>query len=245
MHQAPVGHHCPVCVGESRRQLRRGFRLPRPRSLTMVLLAAIIAVFLLELALGAVRNLRVLVDMGALVPTLVAEGQWWRLLSAMFLHADPFHLLLNAYALYLFGSLVESSLGTSRFAAIYFVTGLAAGATSFAFGDAVRVAVGASGAIFGLLGTWLAYNWRRRQLRAAQANVRLALFLIAINVVFGFSVAGIDNAAHLGGLGAGVLAGLAAEGVGRRGLRTASRTIGLALIAVAAVAVVAWRSAAL
>lgn len=244
MNPAPVGHHCPACVGEGRRSTRHPaapLRRLRRASLTSVLLVGILGVFVAEMALGGVTDLRVLVDLGAMVPGLVADGQWWRLGTAIFLHAGVFHLLLNAYALFLFGNLVEGSLGTARFGAIYFVSGFSASAASFAFGAPGRLAVGASGAIFGLLGAWLVYNWRRRELSMAQGNVRLALLLIGINLFFGFSVGGIDNLAHIGGLVAGVLAGFAAEGAGRRAVRTASRVAGFTLIAGAAVALVVWR----
>jgi len=244
MNPAPVGHHCPTCVGEARRSVRRPLapiRRLRRLSLTTILLAVILAVFVVEIARGGLRDLGVLVDMGAMVPSLVEDGQYWRLVTAIFLHAGPLHLLFNVYALVIFGNLVEEALGTVRFAAVYFVTGFAASAASFAFGSEGRVAVGASGAIFGLLGAWLTYNWRRRELSMAQANVRMALVLIVVNLIFGFSVRGIDNTAHIGGLVAGVLAGLAAEGIGRRGMRTASRVGGFALIVGGALALVLWR----
>jgi len=239
MHPAPVGHHCPECIAEGRVRVRR--RLPRPRSLTMVLLVALGAVFLAEVALGGLRSLAVLIDMGAMERSLVSSGQYWRLVTATFLHAGPLHLLLNGYALFLFGTLIESEVGPWRFGALYLITGFVASSASFAFGSAGRVSVGASGAIFGLLGAWLVSNWRRRRLPAAQANLRFALMLIGLNVLLGFSVGGIDNLAHLGGLGAGVLAGVAGQGLGQRGVRTATRIAGLALVASIGVALVAWR----
>jgi rhomboid protease GluP len=203
----------------------------------MGLVAAIALVFGLELALGATRSIRVLVDMGALVPSAVEDGQGWRLLTSIFLHANLFHLLVNAWSLYLFGSLAEGAFGTPRLAGIFLVTGFVASATSFAFGG--QVSVGASGAIFGLLGAWVSHNWLRRNLSMAQGNLRLAALIVAVNLFFGFSMPGIDNAAHLGGLAAGLAAGFAAEGVGRRGVRTASRIAGLALVAAAGVLLVA------
>ncbi len=245
MHPAPVGHHCPTCVGEARRAVRRPRAIPRPPSLTTVILAANVGIFLLEVVLGGSTNARVLVRLGAMVPAAVADGQQWRLLTAMFLHYGLFHLLLNSYALYLFGTIVEDVFGAIRFAAVYVITGFVASAASYAFGAPNRVAVGASGAIFGLLGAWLAYNWRRRTLSMAQRNIRLALLLIGLNLVFGLTFPGIDNAAHLGGLAAGVFAGLAAEGVGRGALRNASRVAGLSLLALIGVLLVAWRTAAL
>lgn len=239
MHPAPVGHHCPDCVAEGGRGARRA-AVPRPRSLTVVLLAGIVGAFVVEIALGATREIETLADMGAMVPALVEKGQYWRLVTSMFLHADLFHLLFNGWALFLFGSIIETTFGTPRFAAVYLLTGFVAGATSFAFGTGA-VSVGASGAIFGLLGAWVAYNWRHRDLSMARGNLGMALVLVGLNVVWGFTVPGIDNAAHLGGLVAGVLAGFAADGLGRRWVRRASRVVGLALIGLAGVALLAWR----
>lgn len=246
MTPAPVGHHCPACVAEGSRDQRRIRRrtLARPRSVTTVILAINVIVFLAELALGGATG-EVLIRLGAMVPFLVATGEYWRLVTAMFLHVGVIHLLLNSWGLFLFGNLIESVFGSARFVAIYLVTGFFASAASFAFGGVNRVAAGASGAIFGLLGAWLVYNWKRRELFMAQANVRGALLLIAINLVLGFSVQGIDNTAHVGGLVAGVMAGLAAEGTGTRGVRTATRLAGLALLLLAGVALAGWRVAAL
>jgi membrane associated rhomboid family serine protease len=245
MTPAPVGHHCPTCVAEGQKGQRRIRRaIPRPRSATTVILVINVVVFIAEIALGGASG-AALVRLGAMVPILVATGEYWRLITAMFLHVGVIHLLLNSYGLYLFGNLIEGVLGSARFVAIYLVTGFFASAASFAFGGPERIAAGASGAIFGLLGAWLTYNWRRRGLFMAQANVRGALILIAINLFLGFQIAGIDNLAHIGGLVAGVFAGMAAEGVGSRGVRTASRLAGLTLLLLAGVALAAWRAAAL
>ena len=246
MMPAPVGHHCPSCVAEGSKEQRRIRRstFRRPRSVTTVILVVNAIVFLVELALGGATG-EVLVRLGAMVPFLVATGEYWRLVTAMFLHVGVIHLLLNSWGLFLFGNLIESAFGSARFLAIYLVTGFFASAASFAFGEVTRVAAGASGAIFGLLGAWLAYNWRRRELFMAQANLRGALLLIAINLVLGFSVQGIDNTAHIGGLVAGVLAGLAAEGAGTRRVRTATRLAGLTLLLLAGVALAGWRVAAI
>jgi membrane associated rhomboid family serine protease len=245
MTPAPVGHHCPVCVAEGQRGgTRFRPRLFRPRSVTSVILGINVAVFVLELALGGATG-EVLVRLGAMVPILIAAGEYWRLVTSMFLHVGVIHLLLNSWGLFLFGNLVEGVFGSARFTAIYLITGFCASAASFALGSPFRVAAGASGAIFGLLGAWLAYNWRRRELSLAQANVRGAMVLIGINLVLGFSVPGIDNTAHVGGLISGVLAGLAAEGVGARRLRMASKLAGLTLLMLAGAALTSWRVTAL
>jgi membrane associated rhomboid family serine protease len=246
MTPAPVGHHCPVCVAEGRRTVRSVRRaLPRPRSAAMVLLGINVLVFLVEMALGGSTNLSVLARMGAMVPSLVAQGEYWRLVTAMFLHIGIPHLLLNSLGLYIFGSLIEQVLGTVRFLAIYLVAGFVASVASFTFGSPVALAAGASGAIFGLLGSWLAFNLRRRSLSLARANIQGALVLIALNVVFGLSVPGIDNLAHLGGLVAGVAAGFLVEGVGRRAARTLTAVGGLTLMVLGAAALAAWRAGSL
>jgi membrane associated rhomboid family serine protease len=246
MTPAPVGHHCPVCVAEERRSVRRvRAAFPRPRSAAMVLLGINAGVFVVETVLGGSTNPTVLVGMGAMVPALVAAGEYWRLVTAMFLHIGLLHLMLNSLGLYIFGNLIEQVLGTVGFVAIYLVAGFVASVASFAFGSPVALAAGASGAIFGPLGAWLAYNLRRRSLSLARANVQGALLLIAINVVFGLSVPGIDNLAHIGGLAAGVAAGFLAEGVGRRAIRTTTTVAGLTLMVLGAAALAAWRAASL
>jgi membrane associated rhomboid family serine protease len=245
MTPAPVGHHCPTCVAEGRRSVRRiRPRLPRPRSATTAILAINVAAFALDLVLRLATGRGLLAE-GAMVPGLVARGEWWRLVTAMFLHAGALHLALNAFGLLIFGGLVEETLGRARFVALYLVTGFVASAVSFAFSAPNVAAVGASGAVFGMLGVWLAYNVRRRSLIMARANVQWALMLVAINLVFGLAVPGIDNAAHLGGLAAGVLGGLVAEGVGRRTVRTLSAAAGLTLLVAAAVGLTVWRAAVL
>jgi membrane associated rhomboid family serine protease len=242
MTPAPVGHQCPICVAEGRRQARRPLLLRRPRSVTTTLIGINLAVFVLEVVLGGLRSIDVLVRMGAMVPFLVAQGEVWRLFTAMFLHAGPIHLAFNSLALYMFGGVVEDALGRARMLAVYVVTGLCASAASFAVRPPGAIGVGASGAVFGLLGAWLAFNLRRRSLGLAQANIQGALVLIGINLALGFTLRGVDNVAHIGGLVAGLVAGFAAEGLGRRGVRRATQLLGfVGLLALAAAAVV-WRT---
>ena len=222
MTPAPVGHHCPTCVAEGRQSTRR-LRpvLPRPRSATTAILAINVGVFAIDLILRATGQVTLL-ERGAMVPVLVAQGEWYRLVTAMFLHIGVLHLAFNSFALYLFGSMVEQALGTLRFVAVYLITGFAASAASFALSQPLTAAAGASGAVFGLLGVWL-----------------------AVNLVIGFAVPGIDNVAHIGGLVAGMVAGFVIEGIGRRQERTVTSVAGMALLLVAAVALTAWRAAAL
>ena len=239
MEPAPVGHHCPTCIAEARRSVRRVRRV-RIGGVVPVLLGVNIAAFAVELLLRATTELS-LISAGAMVPALIAEGEHWRLMTSIFLHFGFLHLALNMFGLYLFGTWLEQALGSVRFAAVYLVTGFWGSVVSFTLGGPVRFAAGASGAVFGLLGAWLAYNWRRRRLSVAQGNIRIALILIVINLVFGVVRPGIDNFAHLGGLAAGLIAGFLAEGVGRRRVRTMVTVAGLTLLALGGVALTVVR----
>jgi membrane associated rhomboid family serine protease len=218
---------------------------------TKVLLVAIVGVFVLEMVSGGAGTLgrggdqAQLLRLGAMQPYLVADGDVWRLFTAMFLHFNLMHILFNAWALWIFGAMVERDFGTTRFVLIYLITGLLASVTSYAFGPENIVGVGASGAIFGVFGAFVAYNYRRRHLALASANLRWATTLLLINVVFAFSFGSIDWRAHLGGFVAGVAAGLLAEGWGSRQQRTLITVLGFAGLVVVGVALVVWRTAQL
>lgn len=253
MIQAPVGHQCPECVGEARRQFQQG---PGRRAATSgitatkILLAAIIGMFVVELVTAGPRTFgqgasyQNLVDLGALYPPAIAiGGQYWRLFTAMFLHAGLFHILFNSWALWIFGTVVERDFGTRRFLLIFFVTGFVASATSYAFGPLTMVGVGASGAIFGVFGAFVAYNYRRRHLAQAAQNLRFAMTLILINALLSFAWGTIDWRAHVGGFLAGVVAGVVAEGFGSRSQRTLVTVLGFGALVAVGVALVAWRTA--
>jgi membrane associated rhomboid family serine protease len=249
---APVGHQCPECVQQARREFRQGpgRRIAvRSVSATKVILVAIVGVFVLELATGGAGigggSQAQLLRLGAMQPYLVADGDVWRLLTAVFLHYNLMHILFNAWALWIFGTMVERDFGTARFVAIYLVTGYLASVTSYALGPKEIVGIGASGAIFGVFGAFVAYNYRRRHLALASANLRWAVTLLLINVVFAFSFGSIDWRAHLGGFLAGLAAGLLAEGWGTRQQRTLIAIVGFVGLVALGSAVVAWRTAQL
>lgn len=262
---AAVGHQCPDCVASAKQDFRRpardGLRGQNARaSLTNLLLVSLGAMYVLEVVGGGATSLLTgpgtlsLIRLGASIglavvpgdgPVGIAVGQEWRLFTAMFLHAGIFHLLMNGYALSIFGSVVEQELGRVRFLLIYMATGLAASAASYAFGEPNVAAVGASGAIFGLFGAFYAYSLRRRSMALYAARVRGATTLIAINLIFSFTFPNVDWRAHLGGLVAGFLVGLAADAPGRA---TAKRMIfGAAIVALLLLAagLTAWRTDAL
>ena len=138
---------------------------------------------------------------GAQLNSLIVGGDYWRLLSAVFLHAGLMHLAFNGWALYSVGRDMESLLGSSWFIAIYLLAGLAGNVAYYLLGPNVP-SLGASGAIFGLIGAEAAFFLRNRPLLGRFGRQRLGnlAMMIGINLVFGFTVPGINNIAHLGGL---------------------------------------------
>lgn len=185
----------------------------RRTPITLLLLLAIGGGFVLELLAGGWADPRVLIGLGANHPSLVfGQGQWWRLVSSMFLHGGIAHLALNAWALYQIGGLFELWVGSSRMLLVYFVTGAAGSLASVLFTRGLSV--GASGAIFGLLGALIAFLLRRREFLSPFGRSILGQLVLwaGINVMFGFSVPAIDNAAHLGGFAAGFLLGFVLPG---------------------------------
>lgn len=137
----------------------------------------------------------------------MAEGQAWRLVSSVFLHSGFLHLALNMLSLYFLGSFVEASFGRGRFLALYLLSGLSGGIAYLYFGGFVSPAVGASGAIFGLLGGVLGYAVRRGTFSWQNPVIRQLLILLAINLYLGLSIPNVSNTAHMGGLAGGLVFG--------------------------------------
>ncbi|HEV7763554.1 MAG TPA: rhomboid family intramembrane serine protease [Thermoanaerobaculia bacterium] len=182
---------------------------------TYLITLAILFGFVVEVYTGAWRNSSILTEIGAIEwSRVVHDGEYWRLLSAMFLHGDGtirgdlLHLGMNLFALWQLGRLYEMMFGTRRFVFIYFSTGLFASLTSLL--RQAGPSVGASGAIFGILGAFI-FSIRRsprfRHERWARGIVSQLMFWIVANIVIGFTIPQIDMAAHLGGLAAGLLLG--------------------------------------
>ncbi|MDP9340715.1 MAG: rhomboid family intramembrane serine protease [Actinomycetota bacterium] len=252
---APVGYQCPECVAEARQAFRRrpsvraGARSVRSTSMTKALLLVLVAVFVVEIIKSGGRTPtgRTLFDMGALFPPAVAQGQWWRLVTVMFLHANIIHIAFNAWALWIFGQYVESLFGRWQFLMVFFVSAFIGSVASYAFGPVQELGVGASGGIVGLLGAFIAYNLRRRHLAIAQAQLRWVLIIILLNVFLtigggGFGIGNIDWRAHLGGLVGGFVVGGALEGVGPRRYHALVRVGGVVGLIVLVIAVAAWRT---
>ena len=144
---------------------------------------------------------------GALVPALVAEGEWWRVLTSVFLHSGFIHLASNMLALYFLGGLAEGNFGSGRFLALYGASGISGSLAYLYFGNFEQPAVGASGAIFGLMGGVLGYTLRRGTFSWRNPLIRQLLLLLALNLYLGVAIPNVSNTAHIGGLAGGVAFG--------------------------------------
>ncbi|MEK4230962.1 rhomboid family intramembrane serine protease [Solibacillus sp. FSL H8-0538] len=143
---------------------------------------------------------------GMSVNGLIAEGEWWRIITSMFLHGGFMHVLFNMFSLFLFGPELENIAGKIRFLTVYFLAGIFGAAATFVTQDALYASVGASGAIFGIIGAFGALVFYTHksfpQLR------QIILPIIVISVIMTFLQPNINAAAHLGGLVAGFVLGL-------------------------------------
>src|SRR5579863_2771851 len=181
-------------------------------SLTHVLFGANVAVFLaMALASGSVIDFpgQTAIHFGANVGPYTLSGQWWRLLTYMFLHGGILHIAFNMWCLWDLGALCESLYGRWTFGAIYLLTGVAGGLASIAW-NPMAFTVGASGAIFGLAGALIASFYLGEfslPSIAIKGTLRSLLFFAGFNLVFGSMFAGIDNACHIGGLISGLILG--------------------------------------
>ena len=194
--------------------LGTGLRIPgagRRPYITYALMAANVAVLIiLEVFEGGSTDGQVLLGYGAMYGPSIADGQYWRLLTAMFLHAGIVHLAFNVFGLWVFGGMVEEALGRPRFSLVYVLSGLVGGAVSYLL-NPIAIAVGASGAVFGLMGALTAYFAVQRRIMGtvARHNLYVLLVLGGVNVVFGVLTPEIDYWAHVGGFAAGFAMGLA------------------------------------
>jgi rhomboid protease GluP len=176
--------------------------------LTRLLIAANVVVFLWELSTGDTGDGRVLVRDGGLFGPYVADGQWWRIFTAAFLHAGWLHIATNMFALYQVGTFVEVLYGRLRMSAIYVVSIVGSGIAVYFF-SYTEPTVGASGAIFGLFGALAAAGVRLG--KTGRDLVQQSAGIIILNLILGFTVfrSFVSNAAHIGGMLAGLVIGFA------------------------------------
>jgi rhomboid protease GluP len=192
-------------------------RRVRPKSASFVLLVLIAVIYVISAVLSlpfggglTQPDFGVLVLLGAKVNELIAAGQFWRLITATFLHAGVAHIAFNGFALFSLGPEAERIYGTRRFVALYLISGLGGSVASYAFSPAP--AVGASGAVFGLIGGLTAFYYFSRKTLGdfGRAQIQSMLAIVGINLVIGFlGQSYIDNWGHIGGLLSGVLVGAA------------------------------------
>ena len=191
---------------------RVAMRLPlyRPR-MTYVMIGILVVVFVIETLVGGGINgsedPQTLINLGANVGPLVTMGDYWRLFTANFLHIGLLHIAFNLYALYILGTEVEMFYGPWRFLVIYLLTGLSGAIASYAF--TYGLSAGASTAVFGLVGTLVAFFIRNRDVFGALSRTRLTnlIVVIAISLFFGLSSGIVDNWGHIGGFIGGVILG--------------------------------------
>jgi membrane associated rhomboid family serine protease len=211
LREASVGYQCVDCVGAAARTGRRGTTVagaePGGRSVVVPALVAInLAVFALTAvqagSIGSNHRSELFADW-VLVPEVAADGEWWRLLTAGFLHYGPIHVAVNMLALWLLGRDLEVVLGRGRFVAVYLLALLGGSAAVVLFSASDSATAGASGAVFGLMGGLLVVM---RRLRIPPGQV---IGLIALNVALSFVIPSISIVGHLGGLVVGAAATVA------------------------------------
>jgi membrane associated rhomboid family serine protease len=261
MTPAPVGFRCPECMGQARAQNRAapvytrgqirdrwaggiGGRAP----VTRVLVAINVVMFVVELIMsrGGFMSFsgRTVFELGAMWPPSIAlDGEYWRLITPMFLHSGIFHILFNMWALWVVGGVLEPALGSVRFAGVYLVSGFAGNVFAFAVAPPTSAMVGASTAIFGIFGALFIISLHDRSAMSS-AMVRSIGILLAFNLVITFLIPGISWQGHVGGLIGGVMATEALVWFGRRQLTRQVKVTDVLLLAAVAlvfVFVVVWR----
>jgi membrane associated rhomboid family serine protease len=243
MRPASVGFQCPQCVAEGNATVRQprttlGGRLRGSGTpVTYVLIALCVLVFLGEQVDG---NLQYRFDMLGYAFTPVglggvAAGQPYRLLTAIFLHESIVHIGLNMLSLYFVGRPVEAAQGRSRYLAVFFVGGLAGSAAAY-LASPRQLSLGASGAIFAVFGTLIVVA------RKVGADLRGMIGILAINLFFSFADKGISWQAHIGGLVAGLLMGIAFVAAPRRH-RTLVQVAGIVVVLAIVIVIVVARTA--
>ena len=243
---APVGIRCPDHAGQPQgaarvsRSVQRAGYTGTGALVTKALVAINVGIYLFELGMGGDINGtgNEIYRKGVLAAPLVDQGDWWRLITAAFLHYGPLHLAFNMLALWWFGSAVEQVLGRGRYLLLYIVSGLA-GSAGALIADPNALTAGASGAIFGIFGA--AFVLERQRIYVLGGG---ALSIIVLNIVFSLAVPGVSIGGHLGGLAGGAIGTLALSRFGRGhavyGRPGLIGVIGLIGVGVASVAVAFW-----
>ena len=199
MVSAPVGFQCPDCVRTGQVRVRvQSLEDFKPRATYAIIALCVLIQALPFLGISSANGF--IYDF-SLWPRAVAEGEWQRLITAMFLHGGLLHLGMNMYMLMVLGRQLEWALGRTRFIILYLLAGIGGSTASYWFNGLDVPSVGASGAIFGLFAAIFMFG-RERGL-----NTQDIVAVVGLNLVIGFVVPGIDWRAHLGGLVIGAVVG--------------------------------------
>lgn len=187
--------------------------MTRPTAVVSILIALNLAMFAAEYALGGTTNPLALHRLGALEFFAVRfEGEYWRLITSLFLHYGPLHLLFNLYALFIIGSGLERSIGSIRFGICYLLSGLGSGLGVLILRllglNKAEQLVGASGCVMGLVGVWAGLLLRHRDGPMARRRLKNILVIVVVQTAFDLSTPQISMAAHLSGLVTGLVLGL-------------------------------------
>ncbi|SHJ86551.1 rhomboid protease GluP [Clostridium amylolyticum] len=184
---------------------KKKVRIKRSSNLTLILISINVIIFLITAFVSrSILDIdaMVLYRFGAKENFSIAHGEYYRLLTAAFLHGGLMHITLNMYALYMLGDLIERIYGKIKYIAIYLLSAIASSYLSYRL--STSLSIGASGAIFGLLGAALVYGYKERN-HIGKDFLRSILSVIVVNVVLGLSISNIDNFGHIGGLIGGII----------------------------------------
>lgn len=201
-------------LSQEARYSSRVLLLSRKSYATYALVGANLLMFALETASGGSEDLYVLYRLGALVPEAVFAGEWWRTITATFLHSGMLHLTANMLGLYVFGGLVEAALGSRKFLMCYAFSGVGSMLTVAILanltGSLGQITVGASGAVMGILGAEGAIQlkgWRQEKARVARDRLRLISVVIVLQIISDLLTPQVSLVGHLSGLILGFIAG--------------------------------------
>lgn len=268
MNEASVGHQCPECVSEGKRSQRPartalGGRVAGRASAgiaTKILVGINVAVALISFLVGGLGSVAggglggllgsgtTLTEWGAVIgaaaygnPAVehgIAHGEWYRLITAMFLHYGLLHLAMNMYALWILGRDMERYLGPARFTVLYLLAGLGGNVAAYLFSAPNAATAGASTAVFGIMAAVFVVLKRLNQ------SVAPILPVIVINIVFTLVVSGISVAGHFGGLAIGAIVATILA-YAPKANRTLVQTAGCALVLLILIGLVIYRTATL
>jgi len=238
---APVGFQCPKCAGQgspgpSGHRAAGGFAMRRERPaqpvVTWTIIGLCVVMYLVELLVGT----QVIAVRLGLIPAVVAEGEFWRMITAAFIHAGLLHIAFNMLVLFMLGPTLERILGHMRLAILYLLAAAGGSVLSYALSAPFSLSVGASGAIFGLMGALIVAG------RRLSFDIRQVVVLLVINLIIGFLPGGgIDWRAHIGGLVVGTAVAVVFVHAPRQH-RALAQLTGCAVIVLALVMVTGWRT---